>query len=162
CDVLKAVPNSRLLLLIAGGAEGNRSVTARFESHGITADRLTFVSHRPHDEYLALFQQIDLGLDPFPYNGHTTSLDSLWMGVPFVTLAGDSGVSRGGVCMLSNVGLTELIAPDKQRYVQLCTELAGDLPRLVKMRRSLRGRMVASPLTDAKPFTRHLESAYRR
>ena len=162
CEVLQAVPNSRLMILVAGGEEGNRTIAPRFQRHGVEANRLRFVDRQPRDQYLSLFNEADLSLDPFPYNGHTTSLDSLWMGVPFVTLAGNSPISRAGACILGNVGLSDFVAMGKQRYLELCVELAGDLPRLASIRRSLRERMQESPLTDAAVFTRNLESAYRR
>jgi predicted O-linked N-acetylglucosamine transferase (SPINDLY family) len=161
-QVLRAVPNSRLMILILGGLEGNRAAAARFEAHNVPATRLHFVDYRPRDEYLALFHQADLCLDPFPYNGHTTSLDSLYMGVPFVTLQGATPISRAGACMLTHVHLTDFIAPTQERYVQLCAELASNLPHLAKLRRELRHRMTSSPLTDAPTFTRNLESAYRQ
>ena len=161
CEVLSAIPNSKLILLIPGGAQGNKQAADRFTRRGIAADRISFVDHRPRDEYLAYFKEIDLHLDPFPYTGHTTSLDSIWMSVPFVTLKGDSGISRAGECILTNVGLADFIAPTKQRYLELCVQLAGDLPRLAALRRELRHRMQRSPLTDAAAFTRNLEAAYK-
>src|SRR6185437_5189677 len=103
--------------------------------------------------------RIDIGLDSFPYNGHTTSLDSLWMGVPVVTLTGQTAVSRGGASILSNAGLTNLIASDAEQYVHIARELAGDLARLAQLRCDLRTRMQASPLTDAARFARHMEAA---
>ena len=76
---------------------------------------------------------MDLGLDPFPYNGHTSTLDALWMGVPVITLAGRTAVGRGGVSILSNVGLTELIAQTPEQYVAIAVELAGDRARLAAL-----------------------------
>jgi predicted O-linked N-acetylglucosamine transferase (SPINDLY family) len=84
------------------------------------------------------------------------------MGVPVVTLAGRTAVGRGGVSILANVGLPELIAQTPQQYVQIATDLAGDLPRLGELRRTLRARMQASPLMDAPRFARNIEAAYRQ
>jgi predicted O-linked N-acetylglucosamine transferase (SPINDLY family) len=84
------------------------------------------------------------------------------MGVPVVTLAGRTGVGRGGVSILANVGLPELIAQTPQQYVQIATDLARDLPRLAELRRTLRARMQASPLMDAPRFARNIEAAYRQ
>ena len=79
---------------------------------------------QPREQYLELYHEIDLGLDTFPYNGHTTSLDAFWMGVPVVTLAGQTVVGRAGVCQLSNLGLPELIARGTEQFVQIAVELA--------------------------------------
>ena len=113
-------------------------------------------------DYFALYRQIDIGLDPFPCNGGTTTCDALWMGVPVVTLAGRTAVGRGGVSVLRNVGLPELIAETPEQYVQIAAALAGDLPRLAELRRTLRERMRASPLMDAPRFARNVEAAYRQ
>ena len=99
--------------------------------------------------------------DPFPYNGHTTSLDALWMGVPVVSLAGQRAVSRAGLSQLTNLGLPELVAFSENEYVEIATRLAGDLPRLTELRRTLRARMESSVLMDAEQFARGIEAAYR-
>jgi predicted O-linked N-acetylglucosamine transferase (SPINDLY family) len=100
-------------------------------------------------------------LDPFPYGGGTTTCDALWMGVPVVSLAGPLAVGRGGLSILSNVGLADLVAHDDDQYVNLAVSLASDLSRLRELRASLRERMQASPLMDAPRFARHVEAAYR-
>lgn len=100
-------------------------------------------------------------LDPFPYNGHTTSLDALWMGVPVVSLAGGPIVSRAGLSQLSNLGLQELVAFSEDDYVKIAARLARDLPRLEELRATLRSRMETSVLMDGKHFARGIESAYR-
>jgi predicted O-linked N-acetylglucosamine transferase (SPINDLY family) len=104
---------------------------------------------------------VDLCLDPFPYNGVTTTCDALWMGVPVLTLAGRTCVQRQGCSILRNVGLDELVAETSAAYEQLAVRLAGDLPRLAGLRAGLRQRLERSPLMDAVRFTRHLEDAYR-
>jgi protein O-GlcNAc transferase len=158
--VLRAVVSSRLILLARAGQhrENALSILAR---EGITSDRVTFVANRPRLQYLELFHQIDVGLDTLPYNGHTTSLDSYWMGVPVVTLAGQTVVGRAGVCQLTNLGLTELIAWSPEAWVHTILELARDLPRLSMLRATLRERMRKSPLMDGPRFARHVEAAYR-
>jgi predicted O-linked N-acetylglucosamine transferase (SPINDLY family) len=113
-------------------------------------------------QYLEIYRRIDVGLDSFPYNGHSTSLDSFWMGVPVITLVGETVVGRAGLSQLTNLGRTELIAHTPEEYVRTAAELAGDLPRLAEMRRTLRPRMEASPLMDAAGFTRDIEAAYRQ
>ena len=102
-------------------------------------------------------------LDTYPYNGHTTSLDALWMGVPVVSLAGESAVSRAGWSQLSNLGRTGtggIFRGDD--YVEIATLLAHDRPRLAELRRTLRARMEGSVLMDAPRFARGIEAAYRR
>jgi predicted O-linked N-acetylglucosamine transferase (SPINDLY family) len=111
---------------------------------------------------LQLYHRIDVGLDPFPCNGHTTSLDALWMGVPTVTLIGQTVVGRAGWSQLCNLGLQELAAQTPQQYVALAVQLAGDLPRLQELRATLRRRMQQSPLMDALRFARAMEQAYRQ
>ncbi len=105
---------------------------------------------------------IDVALDTFPYTGGTTTCDALWMGVPVITLAGDLAVSRSGVSILSNIGLTELIAKTPEEYVQMAIDLAGDASRLGQLRGTIRGRMQRSPLMDARGFTADVEAGYRK
>ncbi len=105
-----------------------------------------------------MYNQVDIALDPFPYNGGTTTLDALFMGVPVVTLAGLSGMSRAGVSILTNAGLTDLTAKTTAEYEEIAVRLAGDRGRV---RQDLRARMQSSPLMDAPRFVRNLEGAYR-
>jgi predicted O-linked N-acetylglucosamine transferase (SPINDLY family) len=120
-----------------------------------------FAESRPRAAYLELYHRLDIALDPFPYNGHTTSLDALWMGVPVVSLAGATRVSRGGLSILHNAGLPELAAASADEYLRTATNLAGDWPRLAELRSSLRSRMESSVLMDAPKFARGIERAYR-
>ena len=159
--VLKAVSNSRLLLLAPEGSSRQR-VLDRLGREGIGPERVEFVARQSRSEYRKTYHRIDIGLDSFPCNGHTTSLDSFWMGVPVVTLAGKTVFGRAGVSQLSNLGLPELIARTPDQYVQIATDLANDLPRLAELRRTLRARMEASPLMDAPRFARNIEAAYRQ
>ncbi|MGD0137532.1 MAG: tetratricopeptide repeat protein [Tepidisphaeraceae bacterium] len=159
--VLKAVSNSRLLLLAPEGSARQR-VLDWLGREGIGPERVEFVARQFRPEYLRTYHRIDIGLDTVPYNGHTTSLDSFWMGVPVIALAGGTVVGRAGVSQLTNLGLPELIARTPQQYVQIAADLANDLPRLGELRRTLRARMEASPLMDAPRFARNVEAAYRR
>jgi predicted O-linked N-acetylglucosamine transferase (SPINDLY family) len=159
--VLRAVPDSRLLLHCPTGATQTRLRTW-FESEGITRDRLELVPRTStRMEYLLTHQRIDIVLDSFPYNGGTTTCEALWMGVPVVTLAGDTAVSRLGLTICENLGLSELVAFSEDDYVRIATEVASDQPRLAALRATLRARMQASPLMDAPRFGRHVETAYR-
>ena len=112
--------------------------------------------------YLSTYHRIDIALDSFPYNGQTTSLDAFWMGVPVVTLVGNTIVGRAGLCQAYNLGLPELVAHDPDQFAEIAVGLANDLPRLSALRRELRQRMLDSPLMDAARFTRDLEGLYRK
>jgi predicted O-linked N-acetylglucosamine transferase (SPINDLY family) len=149
------------LILCSEGSHRQRFLDF-LQREGIHPDRIELVTHRARMQYLALYHRIDVGLDTLPYNGHTTSLDSLWMGVPVVTLVGLTVVGRAGLSQLTNLGLPDLVAHTPEQYVQIAAELAGDLPRLSELRRTLRPRMQASPLMDAPRFARNIEMAYRQ
>jgi len=163
-EILRRTPGARLLLKYTGlNDEGVRRATwERFERSGVSADRILLLgSTRSWREHLAQYAEVDIALDPFPYNGTTTTCEALWMGVPVVTLAGRTHAARVGVSLLNNVGLPELIADSPERYVALAVELAGDAERLARLRADLRPRMARAPLTNAALFTRTLEEAYR-
>jgi predicted O-linked N-acetylglucosamine transferase (SPINDLY family) len=158
--ILLAVPGSCLLLHAHSGGHRNR-VRSFFVDQGIASERLTFAGFLPTAEYFALYRQIDVALDPFPYGGGTTTCDALWMGVPLVSLAGATAVGRSGLSILSNLGLGELVAHDSEEYVRIAVELSSDLPRLSELRATLRQRMQRSALMDAPRFARNIEAAYR-
>ena len=159
--VLRAVEGSRLLLLSPEGNHRQRTLHL-LGREGISPERVEFVPSQSRRDYLKLYHRIDVGLDSFPYNGHTTSLDSFWMGVPVVTLVGQTAVSRAGWCQLSNLGLPELAGHSPEDFARIAIELANDLPRLAQLRAGLRQRMQASPLMDAPGFARAIEAAYRQ
>jgi predicted O-linked N-acetylglucosamine transferase (SPINDLY family) len=160
CRLLRAVPQSRLLLHAHEGGHRDRT-RALLERHGIEPDRLAFVGFLSAAAYFPLYQQIDVALDPFPYGGGTTTCDALWMGVPVVSLAGQTAVGRGGLSILSNLGLAELVATDVDQYVQIAAALAQDRSRRTQLRLTLRTRMQQSPLMDAPRFAGNVEAAYR-
>jgi predicted O-linked N-acetylglucosamine transferase (SPINDLY family) len=157
--VLQAVPSARLTMLAPLGTP--QLALELMAAQGIAAHRLSFQKMRPRHKYLELYHDIDIGLDTHPYNGHTTSLDSFFMGVPVITRVGDTVVGRAGVSQLMNLGLPELIAHNEEQFVEIAAALAADLPRLAALRRNLRPRMQASPLMDAPRFARNIENAYR-
>ncbi|RSZ57513.1 tetratricopeptide repeat protein [Massilia atriviolacea] len=160
--ILEQVPASRLMLEILGlDNPGMREeVQARFARLGIDPARLVLIANDRKNQFV-LYNRIDIALDPFPCNGGTTSFDTLWMGVPFVTLAGSNFISRLGVTILHNGGLDELIGEDEAAYVRIAVDVARDPARLRRLRTGLRERTRASPLMDMARFTRHLEQAYR-
>ncbi len=159
-QVVKAVDGSRLLLLAPGGSVRERTLDL-LELEGVKRDRVTFVARQPRPRYLELYHRIDIALDTFPYNGHTTSFDALWLGVPVVTLVGATPVGRAGLSLLVNLGLPELVAKTQQEFVSIAVALAGDLPRLGALRATLRDRLQASPLMNAPRFAQMVEAAYR-
>jgi predicted O-linked N-acetylglucosamine transferase (SPINDLY family) len=159
--VMASVPSSRLILLAAPGQHRQR-VISQFASFGISSERIEFVGFQPRLHYLQTYQRIDICLDTLPYNGHTTSLDAYWMGVPVVTQVGHTVVGRAGWSQLNNLGLPELAAFDEQAFVDISVCLASDLPRLSQLRQTLRARLETSPLMDAKRFARAMESIYRQ
>ncbi len=158
--VLRAVAGSRLLLLTPEGPQ-RQSTLEQLSEEGVSPERVNFVGHQPRQAYLGLYHHIDIVLDTFPYNGHTTSLDSLWMGVPVITLVGQTVVGRAGLSQLTNLCLPELIAGTPEDFVRIAVDLASDLPRLGELRTTLRGRMETSPLMDVERFVRGIEAAYR-
>jgi predicted O-linked N-acetylglucosamine transferase (SPINDLY family) len=159
--VLKAVDGSRMMIQCPDGS-CRQSLFDLMQCEGIHRDRIELISRCSRSKYLELYHRIDVGLDTFPYNGHTTSLDSFWMGVPVITLIGKRVVGRAGLSQLTNLSLTELVSHTPEQYVQTAADLAGDLPRLTELRRTLRPRLAASPLMDGPRFARNMEAAYRR
>jgi predicted O-linked N-acetylglucosamine transferase (SPINDLY family) len=161
---LKMLPASRLLLKAKNflNAEVRNRALEMFFKEGIPADRVELLQLEPSTrQHLNLYNQIDIGLDTFPYNGTTTTCEALWLGVPVITLAGNAHVSRVGVSLLSNVGAEELIAKTGEEYIEIAVNLARDVERLKSFRRGLRALMAQSSLTDARQFTGNLENSYR-
>jgi predicted O-linked N-acetylglucosamine transferase (SPINDLY family) len=158
-QVMARLPSSRLMLLAVAGSHRQRvlNALARFD---VAAERIEFVGHQSRGDYLRTYHRIDLCLDTLPYNGHTTSLDACWMGVPVVTQVGHTVVGRSGWSQLNNLGYPELAAFDDQGFVDAAVAIAGDLLRLSELRRTLRITMEASPLMDAEHFARGIEAAY--
>jgi len=149
-------------VLLAPSGPGRRRIAAAFAARGIADERVDFVDRQARLPYLATYRTIDICLDTFPYNGHTTSLDALWMGVPVVTLVGETVVGRAGLDISMALNLPELVARSKDEYVTIASNLAGDVERLAALRASLRDRIERSSLMDAPRFARNLEAAYRQ
>ncbi|MEI8195557.1 MAG: tetratricopeptide repeat protein [Phycisphaerae bacterium] len=158
--VLLTVPRSRLLIHAYPGSHRQR-VRDLFGAAGIAMERLDFFDRLTLPLYLRLHHAIDIALDPYPHGGGTTTCDALWMGVPTVSLVGPSALSRGGLSILSNVGLSELATPTPAEYLRSAVELANDLPRLATWRAEMRERLRASPLTNGARFAKNLECLYR-
>ncbi|HEY8749721.1 MAG TPA: tetratricopeptide repeat protein [Tepidisphaeraceae bacterium] len=160
CRILMQVPQSKLMIHAHPGDHRDR-VRAYMFAEGVDPARINFVGFLPGAKYFEQYNSIDIGLDPFPYAGGTTTCDALWMGVPVVSLTGGTAVSRGGLSILSTVGVPNLVAANTDRYVEIAAELAGDLPELEQMRSALRTQMQSSPLLDGRAFAADVETAYR-
>jgi protein O-GlcNAc transferase len=161
-EILNRVSDARLLLEIVGidSEAFRRDTEARLAQLGLPLDRVILEPRKRSNQYV-LYNQIDIALDPFPFNGGTTTLDALWMTVPVIGLAGEHFTARMGVSILSNVGLPELIAANEAAYVDLAVGLASDPSRLRAMRDNLRQQMSASRMMDFAVFARDMEAAYR-
>lgn len=160
-SALGATPRSRMIVLAPRGTHRDRFLSIA-KTAGVSADRIEFVERSPRPDYLRLFHRIDVVLDTWPYSGETTTLDGLWMGVPLVTLAGQTTPSRAGLMILTQLALSDLVARTPEQYAQIASGLAGDLPRLAYLRQSLRSRLTQSPLMNARRFAANVEGAYRQ
>ncbi len=162
--ILDAVPGSRLL--IKSRPLADEETRARyldmFAAHGTDTGRLELLSRIPSKlGHLGAYGRVDIGLDPFPYNGTTTTCEAMWMGVPVITLSGDRHSGRVGTSILTRVGLTEFITGTAAAYVEAAMQLAYVRDRLSELRDGLRRRLQGSPLCDGPAFTRDVEAAYR-
>ena len=162
--ILRQTPGSSLLLKsrILADERSRKRYLKLFLANGIPHDRIRLVEGVPSTyDHLALYNEVDIGLDPFPYNGTTTTCEALWMGVPVVTMIGDRHSARVGASIMTRIGLTDLIAGTGEEYVATAVKLAASTNRLLKLRVGLRSRMTKSPLCDARSFARNVEDAYR-
>jgi len=165
CRILARVPDSRLLLKSKGVTHHltQKNIFKEVDSYGIEVGRIILVDTVPNrDDHMDLYNEIDIALDPFPYNGTTTTCEALWMGVPVVTLVGKVHAQRVGYSILKNTGLEELVAHNEDDYVDLAAGLAEDFRRLTELRREIPEKLQASILCNPEKFTRQLEDAYRK
>jgi protein O-GlcNAc transferase len=160
--ILARVPRSRLLVLANRGGYAERQLHERAQARGVDPGRVEVFQRLPRIDYLRLMQQVDIALDPFPFNGHTTTCDAVWMGLPVVMLEGQTYASRFGGSVLKNVGLDGLMTTSVEAYADTAVALATNLPSLAQLRSELRPRMAASCLLDFSGFARRVESAYRQ
>jgi len=138
-----------------------RALLARLAARGVDAARVDLLEREPLRNYFARLATVDIALDTFPYNGATTTLDTLWMGTPLVALRGDRPIARGGYSLVSQLGLDDLVARSTEAYVSANVKLARDPVRRAELRAALREELRRSPLLDTHAFVRDLESAYR-
>jgi predicted O-linked N-acetylglucosamine transferase (SPINDLY family) len=154
------VTGSSLVLFAPEGDIRDDTLIA-FDRHGVKAARIEFVKRLSRSEYLATYNEIDICLDTFPYNGGATSLDAFWMGVPVVTLKCEVPMGRAGYSIAMNLGLGELVASTHDEYVQIAEGLGTDLKKRARLRGELRHRMQKSPLMDGPQFARDMERLHR-
>jgi predicted O-linked N-acetylglucosamine transferase (SPINDLY family) len=161
--LLHRLPTARMILKTPQfiEAENKQDMLQRFAACGIGEERLTLRGASPHRTLLAEYGDVDIILDPFPYNGGLTTCEALWMGVPTVTMPGEIFAARHSLSHLSNVGLTDWVAHDIQSYLALAEHKASALPELATLRANLRERVRQSPLCDARRFGKYFGDALR-
>ncbi|MGV7033171.1 tetratricopeptide repeat protein [Methylobacterium symbioticum] len=161
-EILRQIPDARLLLEVASVDSDviRAQVEKRLSDNGLPLDRVMIEPRLPRNRFV-LNNRVDVALDPFPYNGGTTSLDTLYMGVPFIALEGDSFSSRMGHSILNNVGLPELSVRTVEEYIALAVRMAEDRDWLLALRHDLRGRMIRSPHMDHRLLAEDMAQAFR-
>lgn len=161
--VLNAVPKSRLLLRTQALTDKGTSdrLLARFKAEGFPVDRLIMEGGAPHQDFIQSYRDVDIALDTTPYSGGLTTLEALWMGVPVMTLTGETFASRHSTAHLKNCGLDQLIAATEKDFVSIATTLCADQEALKTLKTGLRDRLSNSPLCDGKGYTKNLEQALR-
>jgi predicted O-linked N-acetylglucosamine transferase (SPINDLY family) len=162
-EILRAVPASRLLMKAHGLHEARlqKRLSDSFAHLGVAPERLAFEGGSPARAFREGFSRIDIALDSFPYTGGSTTRQTLWMGVPVITLEGAALYERFSGAILRELGLDRCVATDRASYVAAATALARDSATLAGLRRDLRPRIEGSPLCDAAGQARRLEDAYR-
>jgi predicted O-linked N-acetylglucosamine transferase (SPINDLY family) len=161
-ELLRAQPTARLLVCrheLAGRVK--QRLLDRFAARGIGGDRLEIRGNLRGGQWLPVYDEIDILLDVFPWSGHTTACESLWMGVPVVTLAGRTHAGRMVASVLTSSGLPQWIGTSPQAYIRIAGQMAGDIEGLRELRRTLRQRFAASRAMDGRAFANELEEAYR-
>ena len=160
-QILLELPTSRLRLTRVRSAQRAAEITALFERSGVAPERIECVPYANDPPYGQQFVGVDIALDNHPYNGVTTTCESLYFGVPVISLYGRNGVSRSGLSLLGALGLAELAASTPEQYVEIAVALGSDLARLEQLRASLRERFEQSPLRDEKRFAANFEGLLR-
>jgi predicted O-linked N-acetylglucosamine transferase (SPINDLY family) len=160
--ILVRLPTSRIRLSRVRSPKRAAEIVAYFAQSGVTGDRIDCTPYRQEVPYGLQYEGVDIALDAYPYNGVTTTCESLFVGVPVISLHGGNCVSRSGLSILNTVGLGELVASTPEQYVDVAVALASDLTRLEKLRGELRGRFEQSPLRDEKRFAAHFEELLQR
>ncbi|HEY8102110.1 MAG TPA: tetratricopeptide repeat protein [Burkholderiaceae bacterium] len=159
-QILMRIPHSRLLLKSRSFDESAMQTRfiEKFNRHGIARERLILRTHSPHADMLAEYADMDIALDPFPFNGGLTTCEALWQGVPVLALRGEALIGRQSASFLAALGMDDWIAESKQDYIDRAIEHASNFAVLAKVRAALREKMRCSPICDARGFTRDLET----
>jgi protein O-GlcNAc transferase len=160
-QILVRSPTAHLRLTRVRSAQRAAEIIALFGKSGVTPERIECVTYANDPPYGMQFAGVDIALDNYPYNGVTTTCESLYVGVPVVSMYGRNGVSRSGLSLLGTLGLDELAAQTPERYVEIAVALANNLARLEQLRASLRARFEASALRDEKRFAANFEALLR-
>jgi protein O-GlcNAc transferase len=160
-QILVELPASRLRLTRIRSAQRAAEVVALFAQAGVAPERVECVPYGNDPPYGQQFAGVDIALDNYPYNGVTTTCESLYFGVPVISLYGRNGVSRSGLSLLGALGLGELAASTPEQYVEIAVALGSDLSRLEQLRASLRARFAQSSLRDEKRFAAKFEELLR-
>ena len=161
CELLQRMPQA-VLWLLEWNANVRESLLAAAVAHGIAPERLCFAPLLPLEQHLARLACADVFLDAWPCNAHTTAGEALWMGVPVVTLVGETFAQRVGASLLHQVGMDELVCEHEAGYVESVAALAADAPRRAALRERLERERTTSPLFDGERFARDFESLCER
>jgi predicted O-linked N-acetylglucosamine transferase (SPINDLY family) len=159
--LLRLLPEARLAMATVPQSEARRRIIAEFERHGVDPARIAFEQTTGRRAFWDWLNRVDIALDSFPCNGGATTSETLWMGVPVVSRAGDAFLSRAGLSLLQITGRPEWIADSDEAFIDIATRLARDLPALAQERSRMRERLSGTRLLDARAFIQELESHYR-
>ena len=159
--LIQTTPGTRLVILAGQSQAGAKRLLDRFAKAGILRDRIELVMRLPKQQYFEAYQLIDISLDPFPYNGGVTTVDSLWMGVPVLGIAGQSYLSRQGAMVMNAVGLPEFVAESSEDLIRKAKGWLNRRPELAAIRAGLRDRVRKAPIADGPRYVRNLEIAVR-
>jgi protein O-GlcNAc transferase len=160
-QLLLAIPQARILLIGLAHDRQREALRQSFASLGVTADRMTFHDRCPMNVYLELHHRVDIALDTQPYSGATTTMHSLSMGVPTLTIPGTTSQSRACAGILENLGLSQFIADDAAQLIDKARHWADRLPELAELRAGMRARLQQSPSGQPDLIAAHLEVALR-
>lgn len=160
--MLRRIPSARLMMVTVPEGEARDRLIEQFLKLGVTADQLEFHGCFSQTDFHRKFLEIDVSLDPLNVNGATTTCESLWMGVPVISLIGKRYLTRAGFSILSTAGIAEFAAHSVDHYIEIAAGLANDIPTLAQTRAHLRSRLSQSPLTDVATFTRSIERVYQQ